>query len=114
MSPPIGNHIALKTVLNGARAEVVAAVVLTVNTEVPDPFGTEFGLNEHVGARVAAGVILVQVRLTVPLNPFTAATVMVDVAEPPAEIVAGERGDAASVKSAEALGAFTVKLTGML
>lgn len=49
-SPPIGSHIAKKMPRDcGARDAVVAAVVLTVKTDVPDPFATEVGLSEHVG-----------------------------------------------------------------
>jgi hypothetical protein len=39
---------------------------------------------------------MLQLRFTVPLNPLSGVTVTVDVAEPPAEIVPGERGVAES------------------
>ena len=51
----------------------VAAVVVTVMVEVPAPFLMVVGLNEAVapaGRPLTAGV-------TVPVNPFTAATVRV-------------------------------------
>lgn len=77
---------------------MVAAVVLTVNTEVPVLFATEVGLNAQVGMRVATGVTL-QVRLTVPVKLFTGATVTVEVALPPFATEAGARAVAANVKS---------------
>ena len=75
-------------------------MVLTVSVEVPEPFATELGLNEHAGARVAAGVILLQVRVTAPVKPFVGAIVIVEVAVPPGEMEAGDRAVAATVKSA--------------
>jgi hypothetical protein len=89
---------------------VVAAVVLTVSVAVPDPFATEAGESEHVGPRVAAGVTL-QVNPTVPLKPFTGATVMVEVEDAPATTEAGASADAASVKSAAAV---TVNARGVV
>jgi hypothetical protein len=86
---------------------VVAAVVLTVSVEGPEPPGTEAGLNEQVGARVAAGTTL-QVKLTAPVKPLVGAMVIVEVADPPAATVAGERAVDAIVKSA---GRVTVRLT---
>ena len=75
----------------------VVADVLTVNVAVPDPFATEVGTKAHVGAGVTAGVILLQDKFTVPLNPLSGATVMVEVADPPAATEAGVRADAVSV-----------------
>ncbi len=91
---------------------MVAAVVLTVTTEVPVPLGIEAGLREHVGGRDTAGVML-HVRFTVLLKPFTGATVIVDVADPPAETVAGVSAEAAMVKSATGA-AVSVKLMVVL
>jgi hypothetical protein len=87
---------------------VVAAVVLTVSVEVPEPPATEAGENAHVGARVAAGVTL-QVNATALLKPFTGATVMVEVEDAPAATEAGASAEAASVKST---GAVTVNVSG--
>lgn len=86
-------------------------MVLTVRVEVPDPPGTELGLNEHTGVRVTVGVMLLQDKLTAPLKPFCAAMVIVEVADAPSATVAGESGVAATVKSA---GPVTVKLTEVL
>jgi hypothetical protein len=94
----------------GASDAVVGAVVLTVTTEVPEPFATELGLSEHVGGRATTGV-MPQDRFTVLLKPFIAAIVIVDVADPPAETVVGESAAAAIVKLAAA---FTVRLTDVL
>jgi len=87
---------------------VVAAVVLTVRVEVPEPPGTELGLNEHAGARVTVGVMLLQDKLTVPVKPFSRAMVIVEVADAPFATVAGESGVAATLKSG---GPVTVRLT---
>ena len=54
-----------------------------------------------------------QDRFTIPLKPFIGMTVIVEVAEAPAETVAGERVEAAIVKSATRV-AVTVKLTVVL
>ena len=83
-------------------------MVLTVSVEGPEPPGTEAGLNEQVGARVAVGATL-QVKLTAPVKPLVGAMVIVEVADPPAETDAGERAAAAIVKSAR--GAVTVRPT---
>jgi hypothetical protein len=80
------------------RDPVVAAEVLTVNVEVPEPAGNEDGLKEHVGPRGFAGATL-QVRLTLPLNPPLAPITTGDVAVPPAETVAGDKAEAERVKS---------------
>lgn len=64
-------------------------MVLTVTTEVPEPFATELGLSAHVGGRETTGVTAHD-RFTVLLKPLSGAIVMVEVADPPAEIVAGE------------------------
>jgi hypothetical protein len=50
-------------------------------------------------------------RATLPLKPFCAAIVMVEVPDAPAEIVGGENADAAIVKSA---GPVTVRLSDLL
>jgi hypothetical protein len=78
-----------------------------VSVGVPEPFDTELGLNEHVGAGIPPPVMLLQAKLTVPLKPLVGAMVIVEVADPPAETEAGERAEAAIVKS----GAATVRLT---
>jgi len=93
---------------HGARDALVAAVVLKVRVEVVDPPAIGFGLNEHVGAGLATGVML-QVKLTALLNPFCGVMVMAEVADPPAVTVAGENAAAAIVKSAAAA-VFTVRL----
>ena len=87
---------------------MVAAVVLTVSTEVPEPFATEAGLNAHVGPRVTAGATL-QVKATALLKPLPAAgaMVIVEVEDAPAATVAGASAEAAMVKSAA--GAVTVR-----
>ena len=87
---------------------MVGAVVLTVNVEVPEPPGTEFGLNEHTGLRGTVGVILLHDKLTAPLKPFSGAIDIVEVADDPFGAVAGESGDAAREKSG---GPVTVRLT---
>jgi len=91
----------------------VAGMVLTVSVEVPEPFATELGLNEHAGARVTAGVMLLQDRLTVPLKPFIGVMVIVEVADTPAETVAGESGETATVKSAGGGIGLTIRLTAV-
>jgi hypothetical protein len=88
-------------------------MVLTFSVEVPEPFATELGLNEHAGARVTAGVMLLQDRLTVALKPFIGVMVIVEVADPPAETVAGESGEAATVKSAGGGIGLTIRLTAV-
>jgi hypothetical protein len=91
----------------GVRDAVVAAVVATVSVEVPEPPATEAGLNEHVGIRATTGVTL-QVRLTALLKPFCGAIVIVEVAEAPAETVAGASAVPPIVKSGPAV---TVKVS---
>ena len=77
-------------------------VELTVNVELPVAPAREVGLNEHVGgaevARVPPRVMLLQEKVTAALNPAVDAAVMVEVAELPAVIVAGERVVAETVK----------------
>ena len=84
--------------------------MLTVTVEGPEPFATELGLSEHVGGRATTGVTL-QDRFTVPLKPLTGAMVIVEVADPPAAIDAGESADAAIVKSGGGGTGLTVRLT---
>jgi hypothetical protein len=72
--------------------------------------GTEVGLSEQVGARVAAGATL-HVKFTVALKPFVGAMLMVEVEEAPAETAGGVNADAASVKST-GCAAVTVTVTG--
>ena len=108
--PTIGIHMAKKTPLDSGTSDAVAAaVVLTVSVDVPEPPATELGLNEQVGARVPAGVMALQVRPIAPVKPLVGAMVIVEVADPPAETEAGERAEAAIVKSA-GRGAVTVRL----
>jgi len=71
--------------------------VLTVRVALPDPFATEVGAKVHVGAGLTTGVILLQDKFTVVLKPLSGATVMVEVADPPAATEAGFRADAVSV-----------------
>ena len=99
--PTVGIHMAYNTPLDCIASDaVVAAVVLIVSADVPEPPATELGLNEHMGGRVAVGVILLQVRVTAPVKPFVGAIVIVEVAVPPGEMEAGDRAVAATVKSA--------------
>jgi hypothetical protein len=93
----------------GAR-EALAAVVLTVSMEGPEPLGIDEGLNAHFGAGVTVGATLHD-RVTALLNPFTGVTVIVEVADPPGEIAAGVGAEAATEKSAAEVAA-TFKLTG--
>lgn len=86
------------------------AVVETVRIAVPEPFATEPGLNEQVGEGDTAGTMLVQDKLTVLLKPFIGLMEIVEVDDPPAEVVAGERGVAIKVKS-DGANAVTVRLT---
>jgi len=112
-SPPIGSNIANMMPRDcGVTDAVVAAVVLTVNVEVPAPFVTAAVLNAQVAGRVTTGVIP-HVRFTVPLKPFRAATVIVEVDDAPAATEAGVSAVPARVKSAAAA-AVTVKLTVVL
>jgi hypothetical protein len=74
-------------------------VVETVSVAGPEPFATEFGLNEQEGAGVAEGAIVLQDRFTLPLKPLIEVMVNVEVDDPPAEIVAGESGVAPISKS---------------
>lgn len=72
-------------------------MVLTVRVEVPEAFDTELALNEHVGAGLPPPLTL-QARLTLPLKPFAAAMVMVEVTDPPGETLAGDNAEAVKVK----------------
>ena len=90
---------------------MVAAVVLTVSVDVPDPPVTDAGLNAHVGPRVAAGATL-QVKATALVKLLTGAMVIVEVEDAPAETEAGASAVAAIVKS-PAGGAVTVRVTGV-
>ena len=65
------------------------------------------GLKEHVGAGVPPPVMLLQLRLTVPLKPFIAEIVIVEVADAPAVTDDGESGVAERVKSIAV--SFTLK-----
>ena len=79
--------------------DACVAVVLTVRVEVPEPVATELGLNEQVGAGVPPPVTLLQARLTLPAKPFNGAMVIVEVADPPAETLAGDNAEAETSKS---------------
>jgi hypothetical protein len=108
--PPMGSNSAYKMPVEcGARDAFAFAVVLMVSVEVPEP-GTEVELNEHVGAGVPPPVMLLQARLTLPLKLATGVMVMVEVADPPAETVAGESAVAVIAKSGVVL-ACTTRLT---
>jgi hypothetical protein len=96
----------------GARDAVVAAVVLTVSVEVPEPFATEFELNAHLGAGVTVGT-MPQDRLTAPLKPLSGVMVIVEVADPPAETVAGVSAEDVIAKSG-VVDAVTVRLISVL
>ena len=73
-------------------------MVETVSVAVPEPFAKSSGLNKQEGAGVAEGGAL-QDRFTLPLKPFIEVTVIVEVDDPPAEIVAGESSVAPIPKS---------------
>jgi hypothetical protein len=75
------------------------AVVETVSVAGPEPFATEFGLNEQEGAGVAERAIVLQDRFTLPLKPLIEVMVNVEVDDPPVEIVASESGVAPISKS---------------
>jgi len=91
---------------------VVAALVLTVKVDVPEPPATEVGTKLQVGARFTTGVTA-HVRFTALLKPFTGAIVTVEVAVPPAATEAGESAVAVTVKSGTGA-AVTVKPTVVL
>lgn len=82
-------------------------MVLTVIVEVPEPPATEAGLIEHVGTRVTVGATL-HVKFTAPAKPLVGEMVIVEVADPPAETVAGERAAGVITKSGAGV---TVRLT---
>jgi hypothetical protein len=71
--------------------------VLTVNIGVPLPPLTVAELKLHFGGTGVAGVTA-QVRVTFELKPPEGVTVTVDVAEPPGEMVAGDKIVAVSAK----------------
>ena len=81
-------------------------MVLTVRVELP----LVTGLNEQVGAGVPPPVMEGQLRVTLPLKPFTGVMVIVEVADPPGETVAGESAVAANVKPGAVL-AVTCNVT---
>ena len=85
--------------------------MLIVKVEEPEPPGTGLGTNAHVGGGVTTGVMLLHDRLTAPLKPLSAAMVIVEVADPPCAIAAGEGVEAAMVKSASGV---TVRPTGVV
>lgn len=89
---------------------VWAAVVLSVSVDVPEAFGTELKLNPQIGAGVPPPVTLLHASATAPVKPPVGAMVMVEVAVPPAETVAGASTGAVIVKP----GADTFKLTDVL
>jgi hypothetical protein len=91
---------------------VVAAVVLTVKTEVPVPPVTEAGLKAHVGPRVADGAT-VHVKATAAVKPLTGAMVIVEVDAAPGAIVVGASAPAVIVKS-ETAAAVTVMLSALV
>ena len=79
---------------------VVVLVVPTVSADVPAPPVTADGTKRQEGIDVApAGPETVQVRATLPLNAFSEAIVIVEVAELPAASEAGLNGVAAREKA---------------
>src|SRR4051812_46549837 len=82
------------------------AVVFTVSVDVPEAFAMEFALNAQVGGGVPPPVTA-HVSATAPLKPPVEATVIVDVEDAPAAIVAGASAGAEIVKP----GDETVRLT---
>jgi len=95
------------TVTVYATGDVVTEV-FTVKVEVPEPPVIEAGTNVHVGLPVPTGMMLPHDRFTVPVKPFVAAMVTVEVDGFPATTEAGERAVAAIVKSGTGV---TVRLT---
>jgi hypothetical protein len=91
----------------------VAAEVVTVSVDVPEPPATELVLNEHVTAGVTTGVTPHE-RFTAPVNPLSGDTLIVEVADPPAATVAGASAGAAIVKSGVGETALTVRLTAVV
>lgn len=85
----------------------------TVRVAVPEPPTTEPGLKEQAGRGVREGAIVLQEKVTLPLKPLLGAMLIVEVADPPAEIVAGESAEASIVKSGGG-SAITVRLTAAL
>lgn len=77
---------------------MVAAVVLTVSVEGPEPPVTDAGLSEQVGVRVPARETL-QVKATALVKLLIGLIVIVEVEDPPAETVAGLSVEAEIVKS---------------
>lgn len=86
-----------------------AAVVFTVRVEVPEALATEFKLKLQMGAGLPLPATA-QVRATAPVKPPVGATVIVEVDDAPAEIVAGASAGAVIVKP----GDDTVRLTVVL
>jgi hypothetical protein len=87
---------------------VAEAVDFTVSVELPEALieaGAKLALTP-VGSPDA-------VNATVPVNPFSAATVVVKVVELPAATVC-DTGDADKLKSAVCVTGFTVTLTAVL
>src|SRR5579862_6725588 len=82
----------------------VVAVVLTVKAQFPVPPGIEAGTKAHVGGEATTGVTE-QDKATLPVKPFNGATETVDVADDPADTVAGVSAVALSVKSGASLNA---------
>jgi hypothetical protein len=75
---------------NIARRDAVDPVVVTVNSEVAEPFAagvTDVGLSAHVGANAGVGDTE-QVNDTWPSNPFMGVDVIVNSTEDPDVTVA--------------------------
>jgi hypothetical protein len=81
--------------------------VLTVNIGVPLPPLTVAELKLHFGGTAVAGVTA-QLRVTFELKPPEGVTVTVDVAEPPGEMVAGDK--VVAVSENDGLPPVTVRL----
>jgi hypothetical protein len=75
-----------------------------VSVDVPELFATEVGATAQVGP-VAVAPATLQVRATVPLNPATDPTVIIEVADAPGATLAAEIAPAESVKSGTAAAA---------
>jgi hypothetical protein len=86
--------------------ECAAPVVLTVKVDVPAPLLTAVGIMQPGSGVPPLTLTTEQVKLTVPVYPFTAVIVMVEVVDPP--WVTAPSAVPAMVK----FGPFTVRVSG--
>ena len=97
----------LRASIPGGIPNAVRAFVVTVTTEVPEPFGRDAGAK----LQLAAAGNLAQESATLPPNVPAGVTVMVDVAEAPDVTVAGESAEAEMEKSGASGGVIFSKIT---